>query len=65
MRLDDVTEEGRISLRKVMGWSDSAVMIVTFDAPEDFNSYAGYSYEIVNKWEHGRKTNYRQHHSHP
>jgi bacillopeptidase F (M6 metalloprotease family) len=65
MRLDEVTEEGRISLRKVMGWSDSAVMIVTFDAPEDFNSYAGYSYEIVNKWEHGRKTNYRQHHSHP
>jgi hypothetical protein len=65
MKLDEVTEDGRISLRKVMGWSDSAVMIVTFDAPEDFNNYAGYSYEIVNKWEHGRKTNYRQHHSHP
>jgi hypothetical protein len=65
MKLDDVTEEGRISLRKVMGWSDSAVMIVTFDAPEDYNGYADYSYEIVNKWNHGKKIDYRHSHSHP
>jgi immune inhibitor A len=64
MRLDELTEDGRISLRKVMGWSDSAVMIVTFDAPEDYNSYADYTYEIVNKWDHGKKPRYKLDHSH-
>ncbi|MBM3123508.1 MAG: hypothetical protein FJZ87_00375 [Chloroflexi bacterium] len=65
MRLDEVTEEGRISLKRVLGSSDSAVMIVTFDAPEGYNGYADYSYEIINKWDHGNKINYRSSHSHP
>jgi hypothetical protein len=71
MRLDRDTEEGMIALRKVMGWSDSAVMIVTFDAPEDFNKYADYTYQIVNKWDHGKKKDYSHnrsgtyHFSHP
>lgn len=65
MRLDGDTEEGMIALRRVMGWSDNAVMIVTFDAPEGYNKYADYSYEIVNKWDKGKKTDYRRTHSHP
>jgi len=65
MRLDGDTEDGMIELRRVMGWSDSAVMIVTFDAPEDHNSYADYSYEIINKWDHGKKIDYRHTHSRP
>ncbi len=65
MRLNEMTEAGRISLRKVMGWSDSATMIVTFDAPEGYNGYADYTYEIVNKWDHGKKVNYRHTHSSP
>ena len=65
MKLNGDTEEGMIELRKVMGWSDSAVMIVTFDAPEGYNGYADYSYEIVNKWDHGKKTDYRHTHSRP
>ena len=65
MRLNEMTEAGRISLRKVMGWSDSATMIVTFDAPEGYNGYADYTYEIVNKWDHGKKVNYRHTHSRP
>jgi hypothetical protein len=65
MRLDKVTEQGMIDLRKVMGWSDKAVMIVTFDAPEEFDSYADYTYEVVNKWDHGKKVNYRKTHSSP
>jgi hypothetical protein len=65
MRLDGDTEEGMIALRRVMGWSDKAVMIVTFDAPEGYNKYADYSYEIVNKWDKGKKTDYRRTHSHP
>jgi hypothetical protein len=65
MRLDEETEEGMIALRKVLGWSDSAVMIVTYDAPEGYNEYADYTYEIVNKWDHGKKKDYRRNHSRP
>jgi bacillopeptidase F (M6 metalloprotease family) len=65
MRLDEATEEGMIALRKVMGWSNEAVMIVTFDAPEGYNGYADYTYEIVYKWDHGSKKDYRRNHSHP
>ncbi len=65
MRLDSVTEQGMIDLRKVMGWSDKAVMIVTFDAPEEFDSYADYTFEVVNKWDHGKKVDYRHKHSSP
>ena len=65
MKLDEATEEGMIELRKVMGWSDKAVMIVTYDAPEGYNGYAGYTYEIVDKWDKGKKTDYRRDHSRP
>lgn len=59
MRLNDKSEQGMVSLRKVLGWSDSAVMIVTFDAPENFNKYADYTYKIVSRWDHGHKKDYR------
>lgn len=59
MRLDDATEQGRVALRRILGWSDTAVMIVTFDAPENYNKYADYSYEIVKKWDHWFKKDYR------
>jgi immune inhibitor A len=65
MKLDKVTEQGMIDLRKVMGWSDKAVMIVTFDAPEEYDNYADYTFQIVNKWDHGKKVDYRRKHTNP
>jgi len=47
MKLSDVTEEGLFELNKVLSWSDSAVMIVTFDAPEGFTGYADYTYVLT------------------
>lgn len=47
MKLSDVTEEGLFELNKVLNWSDSAVMLVTFDAPEGFTGYADYSYDFT------------------
>ncbi|HSB89413.1 MAG TPA: choice-of-anchor J domain-containing protein [Anaerolineales bacterium] len=44
MKLGDVTEAGLIELNKVLKWSDQAVMIVNFDAPEGFTGYADYTY---------------------
>ncbi len=65
MKLDDITEEGKLELQKVLGWSNKAVMIVTYDAPEDVNDYADYTYEVVEKWNNGVKSDYRQNHSQP
>lgn len=47
MKLDSVTEAGLFELRKVLSWSDQAVMMVTFDAPEGFTGYADYTYELT------------------
>ena len=47
MKLDEVTEEGLFELNKVLNWSNEAVMLVTFDAPEGFTGYADYSYEFT------------------
>lgn len=60
MKLDDITEEGIFELTKVLNWSDKAVMLVTFDAPEDFTGYGEYDYEIVY-----RDFNKEFHKSHP
>jgi hypothetical protein len=49
MKLDDVTEDGLFELGKVLSWSNQAVMLVTFDAPEGFTGYAEYDYELVYK----------------
>ncbi len=47
MKLDDVTETGLFELNKVLSWSDKAVMLVTFDAPEGFTGYADYTYDFT------------------
>ena len=47
MKLDNVTEDGLFELNKVLKWSDSAVMLVTFDAPEGFTGYAEYTYDFT------------------
>jgi len=47
MKLSDVTEEGLFELNKVLSWSDMAVMLVTFDAPEGFTGYADYIYDFT------------------
>jgi immune inhibitor A len=47
MKLDDVTEDGLLELNKVLNWSDEAVMLVTFDAPEGFTGYADYTYDFT------------------
>ena len=36
MNLDDVTEEGVLELNSILRLSNTAVMVVTFDAPEGF-----------------------------
>ncbi len=65
MKLDRVTETGMFELNKVLKWSDSAVMLVTFDAPEGVTFYADYTYELVYKQGHGKKTDYRHTHTRP
>jgi len=47
--LDKATETGWIELNSILKWSQKAVMLVTFDAPEGFTSYADYSYNFVYK----------------
>ena len=47
MCLDEVTEEGMLELRSLLKGSKTAVMLVTFDAPEGYDGYAEYSYELI------------------
>lgn len=47
MKLDEMSEDGWFELNKVLKTSDSAVMLVTFDAPEGFTGYADYSYDFT------------------
>jgi immune inhibitor A len=49
MELNDVTEDGLFELSKVLSWSEKAVMLVTFDAPEGFTGYADYTYDFTYK----------------
>jgi len=44
MKLDEITEDGLFELNSVLKSSSSAVLLVTFDAPEGFTGYADYSY---------------------
>lgn len=47
MKLEDLSNTGIFELNKVLSWSDTAVMLVTFDAPEGFNGYAEYTYDFT------------------
>lgn len=47
MNLEDTTEEGMFELNKVLNWSDAAVMLVTYDAPEGVLQYAPYTYDFT------------------
>ncbi|MGD8603757.1 MAG: immune inhibitor A [Anaerolineales bacterium] len=47
MNLNDLDETGLFQLRSVLQWSDTAVMLVTFDAPDGFTSYGDYTYEFT------------------
>lgn len=47
LKLDHVTEAGLFELNKVLKSSDSAVMLVTFDAPEGATNYAPYTYDFT------------------
>lgn len=47
MKLEDLSNTGMLALNKVLSWSDTAVMLVTFDAPEGFNGYADYTYDFT------------------
>jgi len=47
MKLEDLSNTGMFALNKVLSWSDTAVMLVTFDAPEGFNGYADYTYDFT------------------
>jgi hypothetical protein len=47
VKISDLDEAGIFELNKVLKQSDSAVMIVTFDAPEGFLEYADYSYDFT------------------
>ena len=47
MKLDQVTEQGRFELDKVLKWSTKVAMLVTFDAPEGITYYAPYTYDFT------------------
>jgi hypothetical protein len=47
MKLSNMTEDGLFELNKVLKSSNSALMLVTFDAQEDRSSYADYSYDFT------------------
>jgi hypothetical protein len=44
LKLDDMSEDGLFELNKVLKSSDNALMLVTYDAPEDATDYVDYSY---------------------
>lgn len=47
MKLADIDQTGLFELNRVLQWADSAVMLVTFDAPDGFTGYADYSYDFT------------------
>jgi hypothetical protein len=47
VNLNDASEEGLFELGQILKWSDQAVMIVTFDAPEGFTGYGDYTYDFT------------------
>jgi immune inhibitor A len=49
IHLDDASEEGWIQLNSLLRWSQTAAMLVTFDAPEGFTSYADYTFDFIYK----------------
>jgi hypothetical protein len=49
MKVDELTETGTQQLNALLNSSSSAVMLVTYDAPEGTTTYADYSYEFVYK----------------
>lgn len=58
MKLDEMTEQGFFKIDEVLEDSGSAVMIVTFDAPDGFTNYGQYSYDFIFEGDdehHGKK----------
>lgn len=49
MKLDDMTETGLYEAQSVLSWSNTAVLLVTYQAEPDNVDYAGYSYSFVGK----------------
>jgi hypothetical protein len=47
LKLSDLTEDGLMELNKVLKTSDSALMLVTYEAAEDATEYAPYTYEFT------------------
>lgn len=43
MGIDDMTETGTVTLASILGWSNKAIMLVTFEAQEGISYYADYS----------------------
>jgi immune inhibitor A len=62
MRLNEETEEGFIQLRRLLGRSNKAVMLVTFDAPEGHSKYADYEYGFTYFDQGPRKPRFRNRH---
>jgi hypothetical protein len=49
MRLNHMSEEGRLWMKGMFKWATSVVMLVSFDAPEGADFYADYTYELSYK----------------
>ena len=63
MKLDEMTEQGVFKLDKVLEDSGSAVMIVTFDAPDGFTNYGQYTYDFIfedDDEHHGKKDTHQE-----
>ncbi|MCF6277778.1 MAG: immune inhibitor A [Anaerolineales bacterium] len=61
MKLNEITEQGLFEVEKVLKDAGSAVMIVTFDAPEGFAYYGQYEYSFVfDDDDHGKEDKHEE-----
>lgn len=49
LHLNALTEDGQVELDRILKWSDSVVMLVSYEAQEGVNFYADYSYDLTYK----------------
>jgi immune inhibitor A len=62
MHLNDITESGKIELNDLLKWSNSVVMMVSFNAPEGITYYADYTYQL--EYKHSKPKSHKPVHGH-
>ncbi len=62
MHLNDITESGEIELNELLKWSNSVVMLVSFNAPDGVTYYADYTYQL--EYKHSKQKDHKPVHGH-